>query len=83
MIINMNVCDNCGNQSEIPPPRDKTSPDEEPEKGFAFHFYTTSLQRMVADNRFSSTKYKSGTFCDKECLLQFIKDNLDAYGRMK
>jgi hypothetical protein len=67
MILSINVCDNCGTQAEI-----KKGDDQ-----IEFHFKSFSLASMRLDNSYSGNKLISCTFCGKDCLLDYLKENLN------
>lgn len=75
MIVYFNVCNHCGTQTQI-------SEGAEDVQGFEFTFYTFKLKDSIRGQKPWPGKYKSGTFCDVNCLIEFLKNNLDSQGRM-
>lgn len=74
MIVHYNVCDHCGNQTQIE--------DEVVTSGFEFCFYSLELKDSLKGNKFSP-KFKSATFCGRDCLIEFLKKYLEPNGRLK
>ena len=75
MIVHYNVCEQCGNQKQIE--TEKSSPEEESRlsNGFVFSFSIQSLY-SVLNNRYGTPKYQNATFCDKDCLIEYLKINI-------
>ena len=74
MIVHYNVCDHCGQQTQIE--------DDKEQHGFEFFFYSLELKDSLKGNKFSP-KFRSATFCQRECLVEFLKVNLEMNGRLK
>lgn len=72
MIISYNVCEHCGSQTEISNITDDT--------GFEFHFCTFSLKDSARGQKPWPGKFNVGSFCDRNCLLEYLKANLDEKG---
>jgi hypothetical protein len=73
MIVNFNVCDHCGNQKQIV--SGSTGLD------VTFHIQTV-YERIDSPHKFR-TKDTNGTFCDKECFISYLKENLTNDGVIK
>lgn len=74
MIISINVCDYCGNQTEL------QSSDSVSDSGICVEL--TILPACKSKNvRFSPDDKK--TFCDMDCFLEFLKTSFDKHGRKK
>lgn len=67
MILSINVCDLCGHEAEI----------KKGDLQIEFHFKTALLSSSRLDPAYYNNKLTSGTFCGKECLLEFLKNYLD------
>jgi len=77
MIVYYNVCDQCGNQNQIDPSEDSDN------KGFEFAFSSQDLVACLEKDRFKTTKMRTATFCDRECMLEFLKVNISESGQIK
>jgi hypothetical protein len=76
MIVHFSVCEHCGRQKQIS--------EEVEETGFEFFYYTTDLRDALKNTKsYFQNKFKSGTFCDRSCLIEFIKNNIDDKGKQK
>lgn len=73
MIINYNVCDHCGSQKQI-----LSGSDNGVQVALA-----VQMPYEVVSNAYSKKEEFRGTFCDRDCLLSFIKENLTLSGRFK
>lgn len=76
MIVNYNVCDQCGNQNEI----------QSGSLGSGIDVTFTIIPTyQTIENRggYNRDKQTNGTFCDKECMLEWFKANLSINGMMK
>lgn len=76
VIVHYNVCDHCGQQTQI------SSDEKDITNGFEFFFYTLDLKESIKGNKYSP-KFKCGTFCDRDCLVEFLKANLKPNGRLE
>jgi len=75
MIVYYNVCDHCSSQSEM------VSGSQD---GVDFLFDTDSaFKRATNPTAFRMSRLQRKTFCDKECLLSYLKDCLDHHGFVK
>lgn len=77
MIVHYNVCDQCGNQTQVDLSEDGEN------KGFEFSFATQDLVACLEKDRFRTAKMKTGTFCDKDCLLEYLKAHIAENGQIK
>lgn len=73
MIVFYNICDHCSNQTQIE--------DDKNDYGIEFHFYSYLIS--TKERRDNWSKRNVGTFCNKECLLEYLKNNLDNKGKVK
>lgn len=64
MILTINVCDICGNEAEI----------KKGDTQLEFHFKTALLSASRLDSSYYNNKLISGTFCGKECLLEYLRN---------
>lgn len=71
MIVFYNVCEHCGKQTQIT--EDKT---DEWNKGCEFYFSIVGLSESIKGSKFPG-KLTSFTFCDKECVLEYLKVNFE------
>jgi hypothetical protein len=78
MIVHYNVCDQCGNQSQL------DTAESESSGGFEFCFMIQDIVASLEHDKFRSKQsMKSVTFCDKECLLEYLKLHLTENGQFK
>lgn len=73
MIVKYNVCDNCGTQKEIK---------EDIESGVGVAFEIASPEKVVTSSLFRNDVHIV-TFCDRECLLSYLKEHLNPNGFMR
>jgi hypothetical protein len=64
MILISNVCDHCGNQSEI----------KKGDNQIEFQFKWMSLASSKLENSYNGNKLTHVTFCGKDCLIEYMKD---------
>lgn len=76
MIVYYNVCDQCGNQHQIDSEQSSPEFESDLKNGFVFSFNIQSLFATLNDRKFTQPKLQSATFCDKECLIEYLKTNL-------
>jgi len=69
MIVYYNICDNCGNQNQII--------SGSAGSGVSFTFYVFPTYEVKS---LMFSKNEEVTFCNKECLLSYLKDNLTKSG---
>lgn len=73
MIVYMNVCDQCGNQNQI----QSGSFDS----GIDVNFTIISVFQVVENrNKYSTDKQITGTFCDRDCLIEWLKARVSDKG---
>ncbi len=85
----MNVCDQCSEQEILPESCDEdgfkkvTTPS--PTKGIKVVFNCFPVKSFQSANRssVSSALVNNFSFCSKNCLLEYIKKNLDEEGNFK
>lgn len=73
MIVYFNVCDHCGNQNEI----------KEGDSQFVLSFTTQSAHEFIKKGRPYPSKDFQGTFCDKECMINYFQEFLSHNGKLK
>jgi len=72
-------CDYCGNIHQIYTDENKTH-----NEGFEFCFFTLdAFSSLETANKRYNPKYNSLTFCDKDCLIEYLKTNLNKDGTLK
>jgi len=84
MIVHFSVCDHCSAQRQIGNPIDGESSDSYAINGFEFCFCVIDLTASIKNGGSSfGKKYTSGTFCNKDCLIEFFKENMKKDGKLK
>ena len=73
----MLVCDHCGCQTQIH--LDEKGADD---KYFEISICIGEMNQVIKGNTFGH-KYKSFTFCNKDCMLEYLKANMEMNGKLK
>ena len=77
MLVTFLICDFCGTQNQIHTDEKKID-----NVGFEFCFYTLCASDALENKRYNP-KYNNLTFCGKECLMEFLKKNINNDGMLK
>ncbi len=73
MIVNYNVCDQCGNQNEI---RSGSV-----DSGIDITFTIVPTYQTIENaGTYKMNKNVNGTFCDKECMIEWLKSHVSKAG---
>lgn len=73
MILYKNVCDFCSNEEEI----------TEKDGQLDIEFSILTLYDSALKNKRHRIKHLQGTFCSKECLIEYFKENLTEEGKVR
>lgn len=71
----MLVCDFCGSQTQI-------NLDEKENKCFEISISVCDLGHVIKGNNYG-VKAKSFHFCDKNCMIEYLKNNMEINGKFK
>lgn len=75
MIVFYNVCDHCGTQKEIS--------SGSLGNGFSVKFSIEEAYEQASNPHKYGIKSYQGTFCDRECFLEWMKENMNSHGMIK
>lgn len=73
MILNYSVCDHCGNRAQI-------IKEEKESESFEFFFCSLTIKEAVQGHKPYPNKFQSSTFCNRNCLIEYLKNKLDMKG---
>jgi len=75
LLVYQNVCDFCGNCKQI----------LKNDNQISFSYFSEPLAERVEDEAkrsYRKTILEEGTFCSRDCIVEFIKKNIDVDGNM-
>jgi hypothetical protein len=73
----MLVCDHCGNQTQV-----YMDEKQHINNCFSISVVVEEMLNAIKGSTYGA-KYKSFTFCDRNCFIEFIKNNMDINGKFK
>ena len=78
MIVSYNVCDHCGAQTEI-----TEAEGSECKDCFEFNYYVVNVVALCKGAKNNFPKWVGFTFCNRDCLIEYLKQNMDNDGTIK